>query len=259
MDVLRWPHAELLPRAAGREEQPDRPARVPIQPCTDGRLHHRRSGVGVRYPGIPCAPAALFPLGPGSAAHRPPCPGRLSPWDSEHQRDERGRGHADGCGYRCLRLSNAGTRSADEARLLAPIITDEILIRLLRGPLGTRVAQIGHAESALRRITKSVAWIRTNFTQQINVDTLAALASMSLSTFHHHFKCATGMSPVQFQKSLRLQEAKRLLATTDESAALVSRLVGYASPSQFSREYARQFGAPPSRDPSVSGSSAVAR
>jgi transcriptional regulator GlxA family with amidase domain len=158
------------------------------------------------------------------------------------------------CACRMLELD----QQTDEARLLAPVITDEILIRLLRGPLGTRVAQIGHAESALRRITKSVAWIRANFAQQINVDTLAALANMSPSTFHHHFKGVTGMSPVQFQKSLRLQEAKRLLATTDESAALVSRMVGYASASQFSREYARQFGAPPSRDPSVSGASAVA-
>lgn len=135
-----------------------------------------------------------------------------------------------------------------EADLLAPLIVDEILIRLLRSPIGSRVAQIGHAESSLQRIAKAVAWLRTNYDQAIDVDELAALVNMSVSSFHRQFKSVTSMSPLQYQKALRLQEARRLMLTEQLDAGNASRRVGYVSPSQFSREYGRFFGAAPMRD-----------
>ncbi|MHA6822414.1 AraC family transcriptional regulator [Ralstonia pseudosolanacearum] len=135
-----------------------------------------------------------------------------------------------------------------DIELLAPIITDEILMRLLLGPLGTRVAQIAHAQSPLQRINKALAWIRDNFTESMSVDELAASVHMSPSTFHQHFKAVTSLSPLQYQKALRLQEARRLMLAEIHDANGASKAVGYVSPSQFSREYARMFGDAPSRD-----------
>ena len=135
-----------------------------------------------------------------------------------------------------------------EAELLAPLIIDEILIRLLRSPMGSRVAQIGHSESNLQRVAKAVSWLRTSFDQPIDVDDLAALVNMSVSSFHRQFKSVTSMSPLQYQKALRLQEARRLMLTEQLDAGNASRRVGYVSPSQFSREYGRFFGAAPARD-----------
>ncbi len=135
-----------------------------------------------------------------------------------------------------------------EAELLAPLIVDEILIRLLRSPLGSRVAQIGHTASSLQRIAKAVAWLRANFDQPVDVDALATLVNMSVSSFHRQFKSVTSMSPLQYQKALRLQEARRLMLTEQLDAGGASRRVGYVSPSQFSREYGRFFGAAPMRD-----------
>jgi AraC-like DNA-binding protein len=135
-----------------------------------------------------------------------------------------------------------------EAELLAPLIVDEILIRLLRSPMGSRVAQIGHAESSLQRVAKAVSWLRSNFDQPADVDDLAALVNMSVSSFHRQFKSVTSMSPLQYQKALRLQEARRLMLTEQLDAGNAGRRVGYVSPSQFSREYGRFFGAAPTRD-----------
>jgi AraC-like DNA-binding protein len=135
-----------------------------------------------------------------------------------------------------------------EAELLAPLIIDEILIRLLRSPMGSRVAQIGHSESNLQRVSKAVSWLRSNFDQPIDVDDLAALVNMSVSSFHRQFKSVTSMSPLQYQKALRLQEARRLMLTEQLDAGNASRRVGYVSPSQFSREYGRFFGTAPVRD-----------
>jgi len=135
-----------------------------------------------------------------------------------------------------------------EAELLAPLIVDEILIRLLRSPMGSRVAQIGHADSSLQRVAKAVSWLRSNFDQPIDVDDLAALVNMSLSSFHRQFKSVTSMSPLQYQKALRLQEARRLMLTEQFDAGNAGRRVGYVSPSQFSREYGRFFGAAPTKD-----------
>jgi AraC-like DNA-binding protein len=135
-----------------------------------------------------------------------------------------------------------------DAELLAPLVVDEILIRLLRSPVGSRVAQIGHTDSSVQRIARAVSEIRDNFTQPLAVDALARLVNMSVSSFHQHFKAVTSMSPVQYQKVLRLQEARRLMLSYVNDARSASREVGYVSASQFSREYARFFGSAPTKD-----------
>jgi AraC-like DNA-binding protein len=135
-----------------------------------------------------------------------------------------------------------------EAELLAPLVIEEILIRLLRSPIGVRVAQIGRVESSVHGIAKAVAWLRTNFSQPMKVDELAKLAHMSVSSFHQHFKAVTSMSPLQFQKVLRLQEARRLMLSTMVDAGTASWRVGYQSASQFSRDYGRFFGCAPTKD-----------
>lgn len=136
----------------------------------------------------------------------------------------------------------------EEAGFLGPLIMDEILIRLLRSPLGPRVAQIGLKDSVFQGVSKVVAWLRENFTQPIKIENLAKLANMSASAFHQHFKAVTSMSPLQFQKVLRLQEARRLMLSGMMDAGISSRQVGYISASQFSREYGRFFGAAPTQD-----------
>jgi len=151
-------------------------------------------------------------------------------------------------------IVNAATRLVElmaqpgDAELIAPLVIDEILIRLLRSPVGGRVAQIGLAESSVYRIAKAVAWVRANFSQPMNVEELAELVDMSVSSFHQHFKFVTSMSPLQYQKVLRLQEARRLMMSTMMDAGTASRQVGYLSASQFSREYGRFFGCAPTRD-----------
>ena len=137
-------------------------------------------------------------------------------------------------------------RKPDEAPLLAPLVVDEILIRLLRSPFGGRLAQLGRAES--HRIGRVVNWIRHHFDQPMRIDDMAGLAHMSASSLHQHFKTYTSMSPLQFQKTLRLQEARRLMLATGIDASAAGMKVGYLSASQFSREYARHFGSAPTRD-----------
>jgi AraC-like DNA-binding protein len=135
-----------------------------------------------------------------------------------------------------------------DAELLAPLVRDEILIRLLRSPMGARVARIGQAGSIVQRIAKAVSWLRANFDQPVNIEELAKLVNMSVTSFHRQFKAVTGMSPLQYQKSLRLQEARRLMLTAMLDAGAAGRRVGYGSPSQFTREYGRFFGDAPARD-----------
>ena len=135
-----------------------------------------------------------------------------------------------------------------DIELLAPLIVDEILIRLLRSPIGVRVAQMGLAESSVHRVAKAISWLRANFSQPMRVEDLAELVHMSVSSFHEHFKSVTSMSPLHYQKVLRLQEARRLLLSTIMDAGTASQRVGYVSPSQFSREYSRFFGSAPTRD-----------
>ena len=132
--------------------------------------------------------------------------------------------------------------------ILAPIIKREITYRLLVGDQGTRLRQIASAGSQSHQIAGAIDWLKSNFTQPLRIDDLAAQARMSSSSFHHHFRSMTALSPLQFQKQLRLQEARRLMLAERMDAATAAFQVGYESPSQFSREYNRLFGAPPLRD-----------
>ncbi len=135
-----------------------------------------------------------------------------------------------------------------DAELVAPLILDEILIRLLRSPIGVRVAQMGFAESSVDRVAKAIAWLRANYAQSMKVEDLADLVHMSVSSFHEHFKSVTAMSPLHYQKVLRLQEARRLMLSAMMDARTASQHVGYLSASQFSREYSRFFGNAPTKD-----------
>jgi len=136
----------------------------------------------------------------------------------------------------------------DEAELLGPLVVDEILIRLLRSPVGGRVAQIGQEESQTHRVSRAVSWVQTHFDQPLDVERLAAMVHMSVSSFHLHFKSVTSMSPLQYQKALRLQEARRLMLARMMDPGTASRQVGYLSASQFTREYGRFFGSAPTKD-----------
>jgi AraC-like DNA-binding protein len=138
-----------------------------------------------------------------------------------------------------------------DTELVAPLVIDEILIRLLRSPVGGRVAQIGRAESGLHRVAQAVNLLREHYAQPTSVDALASLVHMSASSFHQHFKAVTSMSPLQYQKVMRLHEARRLMLFQGMDAGSAGRMVGYLSPSQFSREYARFFGRAPMRDVSL--------
>jgi len=132
--------------------------------------------------------------------------------------------------------------------ILAPVIKREILYRLLVSEQGARLRQIAAGGSQGGQVAQAIGWLKGNFNKPLKVEDLAARAYMSPSTFHHHFRALTAMSPLQFQKWLRLNEARRLMLTQKYDAATAAMEVGYESPSQFSREYSRQFGAPPLRD-----------
>lgn len=136
----------------------------------------------------------------------------------------------------------------EDARVLAPMIEREILWRLLRGPHGAAVRQVGLADSSLSHIGRSIRWIRDHYTEPFRVEELAAMVGMSASAFHRHFRTVTAMTPIQFQKKIRLQEARLRLVGLGEDVTSAGYAVGYDSPSQFSREYRREFGMPPSRD-----------
>lgn len=136
----------------------------------------------------------------------------------------------------------------DDAAALAAGVEREVLWRLVTGPQGTTVRQIGLADSRLAHLARAIGWIRGHYDEALRVEELAALATMSVSSFHRHFRAVTSMTPIQFQKQIRLNEARaRLLAETGDVTS-VGLAVGYDSPSQFSREYRRMFGLPPSRD-----------
>ncbi|MEU4550727.1 AraC family transcriptional regulator [Micromonospora violae] len=137
-----------------------------------------------------------------------------------------------------------------DVTVLAPLIKREILWLLLTGEQGAAVRQLGLADSSLSHIARAVRWIRDHYAQAFRVEDLARLSGMSVSAFYRNFQAVTAMSPIQFQKQIRLQEARLLLATHPNDVTGVGIRVGYESPSQFSREYRRQFGAPPSQDAS---------
>lgn len=146
-----------------------------------------------------------------------------------------------------IRLTSLLESPADIA-VLAPLFEREILYRLLTGDQAARLRQIAVAESKLQQVNRAIGWIKRNYRKPFSVEIVAAEARMSPSALHEHFKAVTAMSPLQYQKQLRLQEARRLILANARDAASAGFEVGYESPSQFSREYSRLFGAPPLRD-----------
>lgn len=132
--------------------------------------------------------------------------------------------------------------------VLAPLAERELLYRLLAGEYGARLRQLAHADSKLSQVNRAINWIKSNYREAVSIETLASEARMSASALHLHFKQVTSLSPLQYQKQMRLQEARRLIFAEAMDAANAAHEVGYESPSQFSREYRRLFGAPPVQD-----------
>lgn len=147
-----------------------------------------------------------------------------------------------------VRLASLLEAPRGEAAVLAPLIEREILYRLLTGEQGARLAAIAQGEGRQQAVGRAIRWLKHHFDRPFRLETLAAEARMSPSALSQHFKAVTAMSPLQYQKQLRLQEARRLILASAMDAASAGHAVGYDSPSQFSREYARLFGAPPIRD-----------
>jgi AraC-like DNA-binding protein len=136
----------------------------------------------------------------------------------------------------------------DEIEFLAPLIIREIIYRLLRSEQGARLNHLLTSEGDMRRITRAVNHLREHIDEPLKIESMARQLGMSVSSFHEHFKSVTAMSPVQFQKQIRLQEARRLMLGENLDVASASFRVGYEDPSYFSREYKKLFGAPPQRD-----------
>lgn len=159
-----------------------------------------------------------------------------------------------GVGQATLPLLQAFQRLIDlldtpvDIPILAPLIQREIVYRLLMSDLGARLWQIATVGSQGHRIARAIDWLKAHANEPLRVDELAASVQMSTSTFHQHFRALTAMSPLQYQKWLRLHEARRLMLTENLEAATAAFRVGYESASQFGREYHRMFGAPPLRD-----------
>ncbi|PRX66840.1 AraC family transcriptional regulator [Nonomuraea fuscirosea] len=135
-----------------------------------------------------------------------------------------------------------------DREVLAPLVKREILWRLITGEQGDAVRQLGLADSSLSHVSRAVRWIQDHYAEPFRVEELARLTGMSPSAFYRHFQTVTALSPIQFQKQIRLQRARLLLATRAHDVTAVAHRVGYDSPSQFSREYRRQYGVPPSHD-----------
>jgi AraC-like DNA-binding protein len=167
-----------------------------------------------------------------------------------HQKTDRGMA----TGKLTVPLVNAFQRLVDlldekqDIPILSPVIQREIFYRLLVGEQGARLRQLALTGTQSQQVARAVLWLKANFSQPLRVDELAEMANMGTSTFHHHFRSMTALSPLQYQKQLRLQEARRLMLTERIDAASAGFQVGYESPSQFSREYSRLYGAPPVRD-----------
>ena len=128
---------------------------------------------------------------------------------------------------------------------LAPLALREIFYRLLKGQQGQRLHEIAITDSQTHRVTRAIEWLNNNYAQPLHIDELASYVNLSNSTLHHRFKAVTAMSPLQYQKQLRLQHARRLMISEGLDVSTAGFKVGYESPSQFSREYKRMFGAPP--------------
>lgn len=138
--------------------------------------------------------------------------------------------------------------SPKDIPMLAPLIKREIIYRLLRGSEGYRLYEIAISDCQTHRVTQAIKWLNDHFQQPLRIEDLAREVNLSVSTLHHRFKAVTSMSPLQYQKQMRLHEARRLMLAEALEASAAAYRVGYESPSQFSREYSRLFGAPPLRD-----------
>jgi transcriptional regulator GlxA family with amidase domain len=147
----------------------------------------------------------------------------------------------------CCRLLDLLDTPHDIA-FLGGLMQREILYRLLRSPLGRHLRAIATLGEQSNRTAKAVAWLKANYEKPLRVEELASVAQMGLSTFHHHFRSLTAMSPLQYQKRLRLHVARVRMMTEGKDAASAAFEVGYESASQFNREYSRFFGQPPMRD-----------
>jgi AraC-like DNA-binding protein len=147
-----------------------------------------------------------------------------------------------------LRLVRLLDAPAEEARFLRPLVTREIVFRLLKGEQGDRLRQIAVLGGHSHRIARALEQLREDFDRPLRIEDVAREVGMSVSGFHHHFRAVTAMSPLQFQKRMRLQEARHLMLAEDLDAASAGYRVGYSDASQFNREYKRLFGAPPARD-----------
>jgi AraC-like DNA-binding protein len=147
----------------------------------------------------------------------------------------------------CCRLLDL-LNSPQDIPFLSGLIQREIIYRILRGPAGARLRAVGTLGDQSHRTAKAIAWVTANYAEPLLVDELAQLASMGVSTLHHHFRMLTSMSPLQYQKQLRLQAARSLMLNSGFDAASAAFEVGYESPAQFNREYSRFFGQPPMRD-----------
>lgn len=132
--------------------------------------------------------------------------------------------------------------------VLGPLAEQEILYHLLAGPDGARMRHITSSQGRVAQVGHAIAWIGKNFRERFSIERLSAEVGMSPSSLHEHFRAVTAMTPLQFQKQLRLQEARSLMLVDDIDVATAAFHVGYESPSQFSREYRRHFGEPPARD-----------
>ena len=147
----------------------------------------------------------------------------------------------------CLRMVEL-LATPEDVPFLGKLLQREIIYRLLQGTQGNRLRSVATLGNQSHKTAKAVTWLRENFEKPLSVDQLASMAGMSRSTLHHHFRDLTAMSPLQFQKQLRLQAARRKMLTDELDAARAAFEVGYESPSQFNREYKRFFGKPPVRD-----------
>ena len=147
----------------------------------------------------------------------------------------------------CCRLLHL-LDSPEDIPFLSGLIQREIIYRVLRGPVGARLRAVATLGDQSHRTAKAIAWITANYAKPLHVEELAQLASMGVSTLHHHFRMLTSMSPLQYQKQLRLQSARSLMLNNGLDAASAAFEVGYESATQFNREYSRFFGQPPMRD-----------
>ncbi|MNN01729.1 HTH-type transcriptional activator RhaS [compost metagenome] len=145
---------------------------------------------------------------------------------------------------RLLRL----LETPDDIETLAPLALREIFYRLLRGEQGQRLHEIAIPDSQSHRVNRAIEWLNAHYAEPLSIDSLAQLINLSTSALHHRFKSVTAMSPLQYQKQLRLQEARRLLLSESSDVSSIGYKMGYESLSQFSREYSRLFGASPSKD-----------